>query len=63
MIQLLEANVSTQVAFQSRHFPLENGKNVTPYGRLPSSRDRTVDSKIYGKPVVSITRLITLLKA
>ena len=62
LIQLQEANVSMQVASQTRHFPLENGKMVTPSSRLPS-RDRPVGSKIDGNPANLRARLMTSFMA
>ena len=63
LIKVVEASVSMQVPSQNIHFLLENGKMVTPSGRLLSSHDRSVGRKIDEKPAVSRDRLITSFKA
>ena len=63
ILKLLGAHMSSQVASKTRHYLLENGKFVIPSGRLSSSRDRPVGSKIDGKPAASRARLIASSKA
>ena len=60
---LVAANVSTQVASQTRDFPWENGTRVRPSGRFPSPRSRPAGSRQEGIPAASKPRLTKSLRS